>query len=100
LANNPVLENCLLMFDDDRDYVILQQFFWEPWEMHLGKMHLYFLETAANFVEINQALKNAIEPEPARSTQEIFKTRLHDMINARTDGRQIYTASRVASVYM
>jgi competence protein ComEC len=62
---------------------------------------VFSTEIAANFVEVDDRLDNIDEPEANRSTpRELFKRRLHGMINVRTDGRQIYAARRVASGYM
>ena len=62
---------------------------------------VFSTEIAANFVEIDKGLDSTSQPEIRQPTpRELFKRRLHGMINVRTDGKQIYTARRVAAGYM
>ena len=70
------------------------------WE-YLSKIAEFSTEIAANFVEIDNGLDSVSQPEIRQPTpRELFKRRLHGMINVRTDGKQIYAARRVAAGYM
>jgi competence protein ComEC len=62
---------------------------------------VFSTEIAANFVEVDKPLDIMREREDSQLTpRELFKRRLHGMINVRTDGKQIYAARRVAASYM
>ena len=68
------------------------------WE-YLSKIAEFSTEIAANFVEIDNGL-GSFSIIDCSITRELFKRRLHGMINVRTDGKQIYAARRVAAGYM
>jgi competence protein ComEC len=62
---------------------------------------LFSTEIAANFVEVDNSSDIMREREDNQLTpRELFKRRLHGMINVRTDGKQIYAARRVVASYM
>jgi competence protein ComEC len=62
---------------------------------------VFSTEIASNFVEVDNPLDIVREREDSQLTpRELFKRRLHGMINVRTDGKQIYAARRVAASYM
>jgi beta-lactamase superfamily II metal-dependent hydrolase len=62
---------------------------------------IFSTEIAANFVEVDKGLESTSQAEISQPTpRELFKRRLHGMINVRTDGEQIYAARRVAAAYM
>ena len=62
---------------------------------------VFSTEIAANFVEVDEGLDGINRPEINQPTpRDLFKRRLHGMINVRTDGEEIYAARRVAASYM
>jgi competence protein ComEC len=64
------------------------------------KSLLFSTEIAANFVEIEHGLDSDEHESDVLSPRELFKRRLHGMINVRSNGEQIYAARRIASGYM
>jgi len=64
--------------------------------------YIFSTEIAANFVRLEKNTgdnNNGSSSEAHPSLRELFKRRLHGMINVRTDGNTLYAARRVASSY-
>jgi beta-lactamase superfamily II metal-dependent hydrolase len=64
--------------------------------------HIFSTEIAANFVRLERNTgdsSDVVSPEAQPTLRELFKRRLHGMINVRTDGETLYAARRVASSY-
>lgn len=63
--------------------------------------YIFSTEIAANFVKMEQELgREAPGSDDQPTLRELYKRRLHGMINVRTNGKTMYAARRVASPYM
>ncbi len=62
---------------------------------------LFSTDIAANFVEVNvpPPATTPVPGDPNAQLRELFKRRLHGMINVRSDGSNLYAARRVVAAY-
>jgi beta-lactamase superfamily II metal-dependent hydrolase len=99
-AVNPQIS--VISSGDDRDHGHPRAIFLGAIGNTSRKVGLVFsTEIAANFVEVDEELGGINRPEINQPTpRDLFKRRLHGMINVRTDGEEIYAARRVAATYM
>jgi competence protein ComEC len=62
--------------------------------------YIFSTEIAANFVKMEEKLGRGTSDDSGQPLREMYKRRLHGMINVRTNGKTLYAARRVASSYM
>lgn len=62
--------------------------------------YIFSTEIAANFVKLERELGREADGGDEPTLREMYKRRLHGMINVRTNGKTLYAARRVASSYM
>jgi beta-lactamase superfamily II metal-dependent hydrolase len=62
--------------------------------------YIFSTEIAANFVKMEEELGRGTSDDSGQPLREMYKRRLHGMINVRTNGKTLYAARRVASSYM